>query len=80
MGDGCLVVVAGLALASLVTAWFFVLEPYQRSRILDVVDPGRDPLSSPHRSQPHREERVVHQVGKASVRRKARRDLPILNA
>ncbi len=35
-----------LALAALATLWMFVFEPYQRSRILDVVDPGRDPLAS----------------------------------
>jgi rod shape determining protein RodA len=34
------------AATALVTLWFFVLAPYQKSRILDVVDPGRDPLSS----------------------------------
>ncbi len=38
--------VALLALAGLATLWIFVLAPYQRSRILDVVDPGRDPLAS----------------------------------
>jgi len=38
--------VAVLALAGLATLWSFGLEPYQRSRILDVVDPGRDPLAS----------------------------------
>jgi rod shape determining protein RodA len=38
--------VAVLGIAGLVTLWLFVLEPYQRSRILDVVDPGRDPLAS----------------------------------
>jgi rod shape determining protein RodA len=37
---------AVLAAAALASAWFFVLEPYQRDRILDVVDPGRDPLAS----------------------------------
>jgi len=36
--------VAGVA--ALVTVWMFALAPYQRSRILDVVDPGRDPLAS----------------------------------
>jgi len=35
-----------LGLAALVSLWLFGLEPYQRSRILDVVDPGRDPLAS----------------------------------
>jgi rod shape determining protein RodA len=38
--------VAALGVAALATAWFFVLEPYQRDRVLDVVDPGRDPLAS----------------------------------
>jgi rod shape determining protein RodA len=38
--------IAVLGVAALVSAWFFVLAPYQRSRILDVVDPGRDPLAS----------------------------------
>ena len=38
--------VAALAVVALVTLWMFVLAPYQRSRILDVVDPGRDPLAS----------------------------------
>ena len=38
--------VALLGVAVLVSLWLFVLAPYQRSRILDVVDPGRDPLAS----------------------------------
>jgi rod shape determining protein RodA len=38
--------IALLGIAALASAWFFVLAPYQRSRILDVVDPGRDPLAS----------------------------------
>jgi rod shape determining protein RodA len=37
---------AAVAAAALASAWYFVLAPYQRDRILDVVDPGRDPLSS----------------------------------
>ena len=37
---------AVLAAAALASAWFFMLAPYQRDRILDVVDPGRDPLAS----------------------------------
>jgi rod shape determining protein RodA len=37
-------VAAGVA--SLAGLWFFVLKEYQRSRILDFIDPGRDPLSS----------------------------------
>jgi len=39
-------VIALGAVTALVTIWLFVLAPYQKSRILDVVDPGRDPLSS----------------------------------
>lgn len=38
--------VAALGLLALASAWFFVLAPYQRDRILDVVDPARDPLAS----------------------------------
>jgi len=33
--------VAVLALAGLATLWVFALQPYHRSRILDVVDPGQ---------------------------------------
>ncbi len=40
------VVVGAVGVAVLVTLWMFVLAPYQQRRILDVVDPGRDPLSS----------------------------------
>jgi rod shape determining protein RodA len=32
--------------AGLVSVWMFALKGYQRSRILDVIDPGRDPLAS----------------------------------
>ncbi|HXV36492.1 MAG TPA: rod shape-determining protein RodA [Myxococcota bacterium] len=35
-----------VAIAALITLWLFVLQPYQQRRILDVIDPGRDPLSS----------------------------------
>ncbi len=38
--------VVAIALIALATLWMFVFEPYQRSRILDVVDPSRDPLAS----------------------------------
>ncbi|MFP8882171.1 MAG: rod shape-determining protein RodA [Myxococcota bacterium] len=38
--------VAVVAIAALITLWVFVLAPYQQRRILDVVDPGRDPLAS----------------------------------
>ena len=38
--------VALLAIAALVGAWLFVFQPYQRERILDLIDPGRDPLAS----------------------------------
>ncbi|UCE85761.1 MAG: rod shape-determining protein RodA [Deltaproteobacteria bacterium] len=33
-------------LAGLPALWFYALEPYQRGRILDFVDPSRDPLAS----------------------------------
>ena len=35
-----------LGVASLVALWTFVLAPYQKERILTVVDPDRDPLAS----------------------------------
>lgn len=38
--------VAVLGVATLATAWFFMFQPYQRNRILDLIDPGRDPLAS----------------------------------
>jgi rod shape determining protein RodA len=38
--------VAVLGVASLVALWTFVLAPYQKERILTVVDPDRDPLAS----------------------------------
>lgn len=38
--------VALLAIAALVGAWLFVFQPYQRERIMDLIDPGRDPLAS----------------------------------
>jgi rod shape determining protein RodA len=40
---------AGIALAgvmALIGLWLFVLEEYQKKRLLDVIDPGRDPLAS----------------------------------
>lgn len=37
---------AGVAMAALAALWFFVLHAYQRSRILDFLDPARDPLAS----------------------------------
>ncbi len=40
------VVVGAVAVAVLITLWMFVLAPYQQRRILDVIDPGRDPLAS----------------------------------
>lgn len=40
------VLVALLAIACLAMIWLFALEPYQRTRILDFLDPGRDPLAS----------------------------------
>jgi len=39
-------VVAAAGLASLAGLWLFVLKEYQRSRILDFIDPARDPLAS----------------------------------
>jgi len=38
--------VAVLGIAGLISLWMFVLAPYQQRRILDVIDPGRDPLAS----------------------------------
>jgi rod shape determining protein RodA len=38
--------VALLGAAGLAAAWLFVFQPYQSERILDLVDPGRDPLAS----------------------------------
>jgi rod shape determining protein RodA len=46
--------VAILALAALATLWVFGLQPYQQQRILDVVDPGRDPLSSGYQAMQSR--------------------------
>ncbi len=46
--------VAGTALAVLAMIWSFGLEPYQKSRILDVVDPGRDPLASGYQANQSR--------------------------
>jgi rod shape determining protein RodA len=37
---------AVLALAALAALWTFALAPYQKERIMAVVDPGRDPLAS----------------------------------
>jgi rod shape determining protein RodA len=38
--------VALLGVASFAALWTFFLAPYQQRRILDVIDPGRDPLAS----------------------------------
>ncbi len=46
--------VAGTAVAILAVVWTFGLEPYQQSRILDVVDPGRDPLASGYQANQSR--------------------------
>ncbi len=43
-----------VALAGLAALWFFALEPYQRGRILDFVDPGRDPLASGYQANQSR--------------------------
>ncbi|OGG96634.1 MAG: rod shape-determining protein RodA [Candidatus Lambdaproteobacteria bacterium RIFOXYD12_FULL_49_8] len=37
-------VVSGLGLVSTPFAWFYVLKPYQRNRILTLIDPETDPL------------------------------------
>lgn len=46
--------VAGTALAILAIVWLFVLAPYQKSRILDVADPARDPLASGYQANQSR--------------------------
>jgi rod shape determining protein RodA len=38
--------VAAAGVVALALVWQFALEPYQRGRILDFLDPGRDPLDS----------------------------------
>ena len=38
--------VGAAGVAALAGIWFFVLQVYQRSRILDFIDPARDPLAS----------------------------------
>lgn len=48
VGVGVVGAAAGAAL------WLFALEPYQRSRILDVVDPARDPLASGYQANQSR--------------------------
>jgi len=40
------VAVALAGVAALAAIWIFGLQSYQRERVLDVVDPGRDPLAS----------------------------------
>lgn len=47
-------IIAGTALAILAIVWIFVLAPYQKSRILDVVDPARDPLASGYQANQSR--------------------------
>jgi len=46
--------VAGTAIAILAVVWLFVLAPYQKSRILDVADPARDPLASGYQANQSR--------------------------
>ena len=46
--------VAGTGLVALAAIWLFVLEPYQKSRILDVMDPARDPLASGYQANQSR--------------------------
>jgi rod shape determining protein RodA len=38
--------VGAIGVAALVGLWLFVLADYQRTRVLDLFDPGRDPLAS----------------------------------
>ncbi|MFQ5415962.1 MAG: rod shape-determining protein RodA [Myxococcota bacterium] len=38
--------IAAVGMIGLVSLWMFGLAPYQQRRILDVIDPGRDPLAS----------------------------------
>lgn len=46
--------VALSALAVLAVVWFFALETYQKDRVLDVVDPSRDPLASGYQANQSR--------------------------
>jgi rod shape determining protein RodA len=38
--------VGAVGIAALISLWMYGLQPYQQRRILDVIDPGRDPLAS----------------------------------
>ncbi len=46
--------VAASGLAVLAAVWIFVLEPYQKDRVLDVVNPSRDPLASGYQANQSR--------------------------
>jgi rod shape determining protein RodA len=46
--------VAGLGALALAALWTFGLAPYQQQRILDFVDPGRDPLASGYQAMQSR--------------------------
>lgn len=46
--------VAGSAVVVLAAVWMFALEPYQKGRILDVLDPARDPLASGYQANQSR--------------------------
>jgi rod shape determining protein RodA len=46
--------VAAVGVAALAALWSFGLEPYQKERILGVVDPGRDPLASGYQANQSR--------------------------
>lgn len=46
--------VAALALAALAALWSFGLKAYQQKRILDFIDPGRDPLASGYQAMQSR--------------------------
>lgn len=41
-----LLIVFGAIVLTGVAAWFFVLQPYQKDRLLNFVNPGRDPLGA----------------------------------
>jgi rod shape determining protein RodA len=46
--------VAAIAVVALVALWSFGLKDYQQQRIMDFVDPGRDPLSSGYQAMQSR--------------------------
>ncbi len=48
------IAVAATGIAILAAVWMLALEPYQKDRILDVVNPGRDPLASGYQANQSR--------------------------